>query len=170
MLQAGIEGGYARFVGLVATSRGKTPAQIDTIAQGRVWDGGTARQLGLVDQFGGLDDALAYAAKAADLGDGDWHASYLGSENDPYASLLERLTRDDDSAPPTEARDFAGLVAQRQMDMVGRAVADARRLLGGQGAQAYCLECPVGGAAPARVDVEDIGMLARIARMLGIAG
>ncbi len=40
-------------------------AQIDAIAQGRVWTGGTARQIGLVDQFGDLDDALAYAAEKA---------------------------------------------------------------------------------------------------------
>ncbi|MEY2943195.1 MAG: hypothetical protein RLY97_1209, partial [Pseudomonadota bacterium] len=44
LLQANVEAGYARFIGLVAKSRGKTPAQIDAIAQGRVWDGGTARQ------------------------------------------------------------------------------------------------------------------------------
>ena len=42
-------------------------AQVDEIGQGRVWDGGTARQLGLVDQFGGLDDALEWAAKKAKL-------------------------------------------------------------------------------------------------------
>ena len=37
-----------------AQSRGKTPAEVDAMAQGRVWDGGTARQKGLVDEFGGL--------------------------------------------------------------------------------------------------------------------
>ena len=47
----------------------KTPAEIDRIAQGRVWDGGTARQLGLVDGFGGMDEAIAKAAELAKLGD-----------------------------------------------------------------------------------------------------
>jgi protease-4 len=41
--------------------------RVDQIAQGRVWDGGSARQLGLVDQFGGLPDALDYAAAQAKL-------------------------------------------------------------------------------------------------------
>ena len=49
-------------------SRRKSPADIDRIAQGRVWDGGTARQLGLVDGFGGMDEAIAKAAQLAKLG------------------------------------------------------------------------------------------------------
>ena len=63
LIQANIENGYARFIGLVGKSRGKSAQQIDAVGQGRVWDGGTARQNGLIDQFGGLDDALAYAAR-----------------------------------------------------------------------------------------------------------
>src|SRR5690606_1458827 len=60
VLQATVEDIYRRFVGMVAEARGKSPAEIDGIAQGRVWDGGTARQIGLVDQFGGLDAALEW--------------------------------------------------------------------------------------------------------------
>ena len=67
LLQANVESSYGRFLGLVGKARGKTPQQVDAIAQGRVWDGGAARRLGLVDAFGGLDDALAYAARAARL-------------------------------------------------------------------------------------------------------
>jgi len=169
VLQSGVEGGYARFLGLVAKARGKTPAEIDRIAQGRVWDGGAARQIGLVDQFGGLDDALAYAARAAKLGEGDWHASYLGGDPDPYASLIERLVRgdEDDSAPASDARDLVALVADRQSAIIGRAVADARRLLGAQGAQAYCLECPAVSAAP-RVKADDLSVLARLGKVLGL--
>ena len=49
-------------------SRHKTPQQVDQIAQGRVWDGGTAHQIGLVDGFGGMEDAIAKAAQLAGLG------------------------------------------------------------------------------------------------------
>ena len=49
-------------------SRKQPLEKILPIAEGRVWAGGTARQIGLVDQFGGLDDALAYAAERAKLG------------------------------------------------------------------------------------------------------
>ena len=146
--QAMIEAGYRRFVGLVATSRGKTPAQIDAIAQGRVWDGGTARQLGLVDQFGGLSDALGWAAQQAKLAPGQWHAVYLGEDQNPYASLLEKLTGgDDDSSAPAEADVFAHLAARRQAAL-GEALASASRLIGTRGAQAYCLGCPPAAAAP----------------------
>src|SRR3546814_6717580 len=59
ILQATTQNIYDRFLGIVAKSRGFDRERADTLAQGRVWDGGSARQLGLVDQFGGLEEALA---------------------------------------------------------------------------------------------------------------
>ncbi|MCW1427685.1 signal peptide peptidase SppA [Novosphingobium sp. JCM 18896] len=163
MLQANVESNYGRFIGLVGAARRKTPEQVDAIGQGRVWDGGTARQNGLVDEFGGLDEALAYAAKSAKLT--EWHAVYLGDTPDQWASLLQRLGgQDDDSAPPAEARDFAAVLAQRQLGLVGHALAGAERLVGTRGVQAYCLECPAPGA---RQPVKgDLTLLARAAQML----
>lgn len=144
MLQANIERGYERFVTLVAKSRGKSAAQVDQVAQGRVWDGGTARQIGLVDEFGGLDDALAYAAKQAKLADGKWHPLYLGAKEKVPGSLLEALMaggeEDEDSAPPQG--DMFALIADRQNATLARVVIDAQRLLSAPGAQVYCLECP----------------------------
>jgi len=64
-----IKRGYGEFIGKVAQSRGKTPAEIDAIAQGRVWSGAQAKERGLVDKLGGLDDAIAAAASRAKLGD-----------------------------------------------------------------------------------------------------
>jgi protease-4 len=52
---------YRVFVGRVAAGRGKQPAEIEPIAQGRVWTGAKAKELGLVDELGGLDAALAAA-------------------------------------------------------------------------------------------------------------
>jgi len=148
MLQAGIEAGYARFVGLVAKSRGKTSAQIDGIAQGRIWDGGTARQIGLVDQFGTLDDALAWTAAQAKLGKGDWHPVYLGEQGGGLGSLLGKLIGEDDDAAAPEGDAFARIAAQ-QHGALARTLADAGRLMGAEGAQAYCLGCPPAAAAPA---------------------
>jgi protease-4 len=141
VFQSGIEAGYTRFVGLVAQSRKKSPAEIDRVAQGRIWDGGTARQVGLVDQFGGLDDALAWVAGQAKLGTGQWSALYLGENANPYASLIEKIAGDEDSAAP-EA-DVYAQVAARQRDAVTRALAGAERLISAPGAQVYCLGCPV---------------------------
>jgi protease-4 len=56
---------YQVFVGRVAEGRGKSRAEIESIAQGRVWTGARAKELGLVDEIGGLDAALAEARKLA---------------------------------------------------------------------------------------------------------
>jgi protease-4 len=68
VIQAIIDKGYRDFVGGVAAARGKSYDAIDAIAQGRVWTGRQALQRGLVDQLGGLGDAVADAAKLAGLG------------------------------------------------------------------------------------------------------
>jgi protease IV len=151
MMQANIEHGYARFTTLVGKSRGKSPEEVARFAEGRAWDGGTARQLGLVDQFGGLEEALAWAAGAAKLE--KWHADYYGKDADPYASLLERLGGgDEEEQVPAAGRDLLGLVAQRQQDQLARALGDLSWLTGVRGAQAYCLDCPVAASAAPRVD------------------
>lgn len=88
-LHTQIQATYETFVTKVAAARRKTYAQIDPIAQGRVWMGAQARQNGLVDQLGGLDDAVAYIRKKA-------HLSPTGDTNlvlyPPRRSLLEILT------------------------------------------------------------------------------
>lgn len=58
-----IERTYATFLKRVADGRKMTTAQVDAIAQGRVWTGIDAHKLGLVDELGGLDAAIKYAAK-----------------------------------------------------------------------------------------------------------
>ncbi len=68
VIQATIEKGYRDFVGQVAKARGKPYDAIDTIAQGRVWTGQQALDRGLVDQLGGLGEAVADAATRAKLG------------------------------------------------------------------------------------------------------
>ena len=147
LVQATIENGYRRFIGLVGQSRKKTPEQVDAMGQGRIWDGGTARQLGLVDQFGGIEEALAYAAKAAKLGDGDWHPQYLGEESDGFRSLLVRLLESDDDDSKSAQAGIGGIVAARQTALVARLAHDVALLSGQGGIQAYCLECPVGAAS-----------------------
>lgn len=67
MMQLTIENGYKHFIGLVAASRGKTPEQIDQIAQGHVWTGSDAKANGLVDTLGDFDDAVAKAKALAKL-------------------------------------------------------------------------------------------------------
>ena len=71
IIQSNIENGYQRFLNLVADGRGMTIEQVDDVAQGRVWSGEDAHELGLVDGLGNLEDAVAAAAKRAGLDDYD---------------------------------------------------------------------------------------------------
>jgi protease-4 len=167
VLQATVEDAYAKFLGIVAQSRKKTPQAVDTIAQGRVWDGGTARQLGLVDEFGGMQDALEWAAKAAKIGGDDWHAVYLETPVDPYTSLIEQLVLGDSAREsPAEARDLFGLLTARERGLGTRLVGDLERLFGSSGIQAYCLECPV---QPARTSTKaPLGLWQTLGNLLGV--
>ena len=74
-----IRRGYSEFIGKVAQARGKTPQEVDAIAQGRVWSGAQAKERGLVDKLGGLGDAIAAAASRAKLGD-DYSVRYVERE------------------------------------------------------------------------------------------
>ncbi|MCW8335371.1 signal peptide peptidase SppA [Vibrio paucivorans] len=65
--QMGIEHGYQRFIGLVSENRNIELNQMENIAEGRVWTGQDAMKLGLVDQMGDFDDAVALAAELAEL-------------------------------------------------------------------------------------------------------
>ena len=165
ILQASIEDGYNDFLARVAQSRKLSIAQVDAIGQGRVWDGGTARQIGLVDQYGGVDDALAWVAGRAKLGEGEWHALWLGAEEDPYDTLLQQLLMGDSRAAPAGGGDLFAMVARQQEGLVGLAARDADRLLGARGMQVYCLECPAPAGILHRVPGET-GWLARLARAI----
>ena len=88
-LHESIEATYKSFVGKVAAARKKTYDQIDPLGQGRVWMGAQAKQNGLVDQLGGLDEAVEIVRKKAGL-------SAAGETNlvmyPPRRSLLEILS------------------------------------------------------------------------------
>lgn len=143
MIQIGVEDAYGKFLGLVGKARGKTPEQIDRVAQGRVWTGARARELGLVDRFGDLDAALAYAAQAAKLGNAPWHAKYIGRQEDPLNALLLQMYQRREAGG-----DIALLAARKQRQQLARAIGQAEALVSGQGMQAMCLECPGLPAAP----------------------
>ena len=66
-MQANIDSVYEQFVTLVAESRGLEKAAVDSIAQGRVWAGADAINIGLVDEFGTVLDAVKYAADKVGL-------------------------------------------------------------------------------------------------------
>jgi protease-4 len=123
----------------VAAARKKTPAQVDAIAQGRVWAGGTARRLGLVDRTGGMNDAFAEAAKRAGLKSDGWHAEYI----EPPVSFTETLLQGlmPKRAQATAPMDIFAHAAWQQNLFAQRVARDLNMLTGVQGVQAACLEC-----------------------------
>ena len=142
ILQAGIENGYRQFIARVAKARRMTPARVDQIGQGRVWDGGTARQLGLVDRFGTLDDAVAEAARRARLDIKTVHTVYLEKEPGWAGKLAQALNSDDgeeDAGAP--AGDIFARIGAERRGLLAQAVGDMRRLAAGGSIQARCLEC-----------------------------
>jgi protease-4 len=158
LIQAGVEQIYSRFLSIVAQARHKTPADVDRIAQGRVWDGGTARQLGLIDGFGGMDDAVAKAAELAKLGDDERGLTYLEPAPDFADTLMAAFAGEEDSE--SVPADALATLAPAPEALVARAVAEVRSILSGPSIQARCLECqPV--VAP-KLSAEDRGWLARL--------
>lgn len=158
LIQAGVEQVYRKFLGIVAEARHKTPAEVDRIAQGRVWDGGTARQLGLVDGFGGMDEAVAKAAELAKLGEDERGLTYL--EKEPaFADQLMAIFTNQEEASDTPT-DALATLAPAPEGLLARAIAEVRSILSGPTIQARCLECPPLAAAP-RLSEDDRGWLAR---------
>ena len=72
IFQSEIEKGYRQFIEGVAKGRDMDIEAVEAIAQGRVWSGEDAKEFGLVDAFGGLDEASQAAAKLAGLKEGEW--------------------------------------------------------------------------------------------------
>lgn len=85
-MQNSIENVYSDFVGRVASGRSLDVAAVDAIAQGRVWAGGDALVLGLVDEIGSLNTAISYAAASVDL------EKYRIVEYPAVKTMFERLS------------------------------------------------------------------------------
>lgn len=94
---------YDQFLTKVAQSRKLKKAKVAEIAQGRVWSGNQAKSLGLVDQIGGLEDAIAEAAKRANLGD-NWQVEEYPKTRSLEERILERFmgSRIEESSTPSD--------------------------------------------------------------------
>jgi protease-4 len=155
LIQTGVESIYSRFLGIVAASRHKTPQQVDQIAQGRVWDGGTARQIGLVDGFGGISEAIAKAAQLAKLGD-ERQVRYLEPQRSFREQLIDAFADNDNDTTAAPADAFSTL-ARQPGQQLATVLAEVQSIVKGPSIQARCLECPP--VAPARVEQRDLSLL-----------
>lgn len=136
-IQTSVENIYTQFLQLVSASRKLPLEKVAEIAQGRVWDGGTARQLGLVDAFGSLDDAVAEAAKRAKIAPGDVRRVVLA----PKESYLAGLLAGWGTAQTSRTDIITRLVRQQQAAFVA-GLGDAASVITGPAVQVRCLSCP----------------------------
>jgi len=122
IFQQSVEDGYRDFLGVVAEGRKLTPEYVDSIGQGRVWIGEQAIGLKLVDHLGDIDDAVAAAAKLANLTEYD------------RVNMREELTPFELMFGKTAARAAAALGVEEKQSLaaksvIGKAVATVRKEL-----------------------------------------
>jgi protease-4 len=89
IFQQGVEKVYDTFTKRVADGRKMKQSNVDSIGQGRVWSGVEAKNIGLIDEFGGLNDAIAAAAKMANLS--KYRTIELPKQKDPFTEILSEL-------------------------------------------------------------------------------
>lgn len=96
MMTRSVEGTYKRFVHFVTQNRKQTFEQIDSVGGGRVWSGVRAKQIGLVDELGTLNDAVKFAAQKAGLK--SYHVEGYPKKMSPFEQLFKDLNEEDVSA------------------------------------------------------------------------
>jgi protease-4 len=96
LITRSVEGTYKRFVHFVTQNRKKTFDQIDNVGGGRVWSGTRAKQIGLVDELGTLNDAVKFAAQKAGLK--SYNVSSYPKRMTPFEQIFKDLNEDDITA------------------------------------------------------------------------
>jgi protease IV len=116
-----------------------TRERVNAIGQGRVWDGGTARQLKLVDHFGGLDAAVDAAAKRAGLKSGKVRTVDVEVAPPIPLQVLNSLFSADEgeAAPPDALTRLARVQQFRSLSML----AETSAIASGPSMQARCIAC-----------------------------
>lgn len=167
LFQSGTEDIYRRFLSLVSENRSMPVERVAEIAEGRVWAGGTARQLGLVDAFGTMDEAIAEAASRAEVEADDVRILWIEQPPDPFAEFIRNWTREDDDAEQANApRDIWTMLAPDPRAILATVTAEMQLLLNGPAMQLRCLECPV-EVLPGRASgAEEAGLRALVMEWL----
>ncbi len=113
VIQMNVENTYQRFIQLVAKGRNMSPQAVDKIAQGRVWSGLDAKQLGLVDELGSQPEAIAAAAKLAKLP--NYQVELIEPELSASEQLMKQLLAKSSAVlAPAAVQQLADLFGQGQ--------------------------------------------------------
>ncbi|EGA69749.1 protease IV [Vibrio sinaloensis DSM 21326] len=139
--QLGIEHGYKRFTDLVSSSREIPAAQMDNIAQGRVWTGQDALNLGLVDNIGDFDDAVKLAAELAELT--DYNLYWVEEPLSPAQQFIQNIMN---QVKISLGVDVSAYLPAALQPIAQQVAADADMLQSfndPKGHYAFCLNCLV---------------------------
>lgn len=90
VIQKSVERVYDHFTSKVAEGRNMTKDDVDRIGQGRVWSGTQALEIGLVDELGGLNHAIAKAAELSEID--NYKLKSLPTQKDPFQEIMESIT------------------------------------------------------------------------------
>ncbi|MFN3918475.1 MAG: signal peptide peptidase SppA [Flavobacteriales bacterium] len=113
IIQQGVDDIYNVFMKRVADGRDKTIAEVDSVGQGRVWTGNDALNLGLVDEIGGINKAIAFAAEKAGLDDFGI-LPYPKAKDNKLAEILEQIEETEN----IEAESKAGSIDRELLKQI----------------------------------------------------
>jgi len=166
VVQSGIEHGYREFLTRVSQARRLPVERVNEIGQGRVWVGGIAHQLKLVDRFGGLDAAVKEAARRAKLDQDKPPVVYLDKKPGFAAQIAQQLASQEDDDDAGAPADAVGQLAWQRQQAFAVALGDAQRMLTGATVRAQCLECA--GLGPVRASAADRTLLQLVLAKVGL--
>lgn len=161
VLQSGVEDIYRRFTTLVSVSRKLPLPEVDRIGQGRVWAGSTAKDLKLVDTMGGLDAAVAAAARRAGL-KGTPRTIDIERPGSPLAALISTFIAPGEDQDQVARDPFAKLAAGSRIRLLA-AIGDVRAMADGPTMQAACLECAGQGSPRVTAAAQTTDWLTKLA-------
>ena len=98
MIQNGVNKGYENFTSKAAKGRHMSIEKLKSLAGGRVWTGSQGKANGLVDILGGIDVAIAVAAKKAKLKEGDYRVKYFPIKKSSFETIVEKFGNDQEEA------------------------------------------------------------------------
>lgn len=138
-IQLSVEDTYQRFVGLVGKGRGLSPEEAEKAAEGRVWTGQDAKALGLVDEFGNLDDALKAAADLANLK--SWQVTPIAPEESARDKFLRELFDSSAQALAPHLQSWLPAGLDKALLEMNRTLDPLTRFNDPQGTYAFCPVC-----------------------------
>ncbi len=138
-IQLSVEDTYQRFIGLVGKGRGLSPQEAEKAAEGRVWTGEDAKALGLVDEFGNLDDAIKAAAELANLK--EWQVTPIEQEESTRDRFLRQLFDSSASVLAPQLQSWLPAGFGQALLEVNRSLDPLTRFNDPQGTYAFCPVC-----------------------------